>query len=172
MIPSLYTVKSIIILDNDGKRIVGKYYDDQFSSIKEQKEFEKSVYDKTHKSNSEIIMLDQLTILYKSHMDVFFYVIGSVNQNEIMLNSVLNCLFDSLNTILRKNVEKKTLYEHLDAVLLAVDELCDNGILIETEPTSIAQRVSLKDNEVPYSEQTVMDVVKSAKDQLKWSILR
>ena len=26
--PSLYTIKSILILDNDGERIVAKYYDD------------------------------------------------------------------------------------------------------------------------------------------------
>ena len=172
MYPSLYTVKSIIILDNDGKRIVGKYYDDQFTTVKEQKDFEKSIFEKTHKANSEIVMLDQMTILYRNHMDVFFYVVGSVNQNEIMLSSVLNCLFDSLNQILRKSVEKKSLYDNLDAVLLTVDELCDNGILLETEPNTIAQRVSLKEAEVPYTEQTVMDVVKSAKEQIKWSILR
>jgi len=26
--PSLYTIKAILILDNDGERIVAKYYDD------------------------------------------------------------------------------------------------------------------------------------------------
>ena len=30
--------------------------------------------------------------------------------------SVLDCLFDSLNTILKKEFEKKTLLEHLDMV--------------------------------------------------------
>lgn len=172
MEPSLYTVKSILILDNDGNRLVGKYFDNQFSTIKEQKEFEKTLFGKTHKANGEIIMLDNLTIVYRSNVDLYFYVIGSVSSNEIMLNSVLSCLYDSISQILRKNVEKKYLLDYLDAVFLSIDEICDNGILLETDPSQIAQRVGLKETDVPFGEQTVMDVVKSARDQLKWSILR
>jgi hypothetical protein len=170
--PSLYTIKAILIIDSDGLRLVGKYYDDQFSSIKEQREFEKTLFAKTSKANGEIIMLDNLTIVYKSSVDLFFYVIGSTSENEIMLVSVLNCLFDSISQILKKNVEKKYLLDYLDAAFLSVDEICDNGILLETDSSQIAQRVSLKENETISSEQTVMDVVKSARDQLKWSILR
>ena len=62
--------------------------------------------------------------------------------------------------------------DYLDSAFLSVDEICDNGILLETDPSQIAQRVSLKDNEPSLGEQTVYDVVKSARDQLKWSILR
>ena len=117
-------------------------------------------------------MLENMTVVYKSNLDLFYYVVGSTSQNEIMLVSVLNCLFESLNQILRKNMEKKFMLENLDSVFLAVDEICDNGILLETDANQIAQRVSLRDSEVPLGEQSVMDVVKSARDQLKWSILR
>ncbi len=44
-----------------------------------------------------------------------------------MLNVVLTCLFESLSTMLRKNVEKKFLYENLDLVMLTIDEICDEG---------------------------------------------
>ena len=172
MIPTLYTIKAIIILDNDGGRIVGKYFDDQYVTVKEQKEFEKLLFGKTNKANGEIVMLENMTVVYKSNLDLFYYVVGSTSQNEIMLVSVLNCLFESLNQILRKNMEKKFMLENLDSVFLAVDEICDNGILLETDANQIAQRVSLRDSEVPLGEQSVMDVVKSARDQLKWSILR
>jgi coatomer subunit zeta len=128
MVPSLYTVKAIIILDNDGQRLVGKYYDEQFLTIKEQKEFEKNLFAKTNKQNGEIIMLENLTIVYKNNLDVFYYVVGTTSENEIMLVSVLNCLFDSLNQIFRKNTEKKFLTENLDSVFLSIDEICDNGI--------------------------------------------
>ena len=170
--PSLYTVKAILILDNDGNRLVGKYFDDQFPNVKEQKEFEKTLFAKTSKANGEIIMIDNLTIIYRNNIDLFFYVIGSTNENEIMLVSVLNCLFDSLSQISRKNMEKKYLLDNLDSAFLAIDEICDNGILMETDPSQIAQRVSLRENEVPLGEQTVMDVMRSARDQLKWSLLR
>lgn len=39
----------------------------------------------------------------------------------------MNCLFESLSHILKKNVEKKTLLENLDMVILALDEICDGG---------------------------------------------
>lgn len=41
--------------------------------------------------------------------------------------SVLNCLFDSVSQMLRKNVEKKMLLDKLDSVFLAIDEICDGG---------------------------------------------
>ena len=173
MLPSLYMIKAILILDNDGNRILSKYYDTtQLSTSKEQKEFEKNLFKSTHKANGEIIMLDNLTIVYRSNVDVFFYVIGSTSENEIILVSVLNCLHDALSQIFRKNIEKKHLLENMDSVLLAVDEICDNGILLETDPNQIAQRVSVRENDIPLGEQTVFDVIRSAREQFKSSIFK
>lgn len=83
MEPSLYIIKAILLLDNDGNRLIAKYYDNQFASVKEEKTFEKSLFTKTHKANGEIIMLDGLTIVYRSSVDLYFYVIGSTSQNEV-----------------------------------------------------------------------------------------
>ncbi len=44
-----------------------------------------------------------------------------------MLNTVLTCLFEALSTMLKRNVEKKILYDNLDLVMLTVDEICDDG---------------------------------------------
>lgn len=41
--------------------------------------------------------------------------------------SVLQCLFESLSQILRKNVEKRVVLDNLETVMLAVDEICDGG---------------------------------------------
>lgn len=50
--------------------------------------------------------------------------------------------------------------ENLDYVLLAVDELVDNGILLESDPAVVASRVSMKgaDSDIPLSEQTISQV--------------
>jgi len=72
------------ILDNDGNRILAKYYDKNvFSTSKEQKAFEKNLFSKTHRANAEIIMLDGLTCVYRSNVDLFFYVMGSSHENEV-----------------------------------------------------------------------------------------
>uniref|UniRef100_A0A6M2DME0 Coatomer subunit zeta n=1 Tax=Xenopsylla cheopis TaxID=163159 RepID=A0A6M2DME0_XENCH len=171
--PTLYTVKGMCILDNDGNRILAKYYDKNlFPTIKEQKTFEKNVFTKTHRANAEIIMLDTLTCVYRSNVDLFFYVMGSSNENGLILMSVLNCLFESVSQILRKNVEKRAVLESLDIVLLAFDEICDGGIILDTDPSSVVQRVALRTEDIPLGEQTVAQVLQSAKEQLKWSLLK
>ncbi|XP_016408575.1 coatomer subunit zeta-1-like isoform X2 [Sinocyclocheilus rhinocerous] len=126
--PSLYTVKAVFILDNDGNRLLSKYYDPElYPSMKEQKNFEKNVFNKTHKADNEIAFLEGMTIVYKSSIDLFFYVVGSAQENELMLMAVLNCLFESLSQMLRKNVEKRTLLDNMDGVFLVVDEIIDGG---------------------------------------------
>ncbi|NXR20283.1 COPZ1 protein, partial [Cinclus mexicanus] len=78
-----------------------QYYDDTYPSVKEQRAFEKNIFSKTHRSDSEIALLDGLTVVYKGSIDLYCYVIGSAHQNELMLTAVLNCLFDSLSQMLR-----------------------------------------------------------------------
>ncbi|CAF1175003.1 unnamed protein product [Rotaria sp. Silwood1] len=171
-VPSLYVIKGIIILDNDGNRILAKYYNNSFGTVKEQKDFEKSLFNKTHKGSGDVILLDNWTIVYRNNVDLLFYVMGSTNENELMLNSVLTCLFESLSTMLRKNVEKRHLYDNLDLVMLTFDEICDDGIILETDPILITQRVQLRQDDIPLGEQTVSQVLSHAKEQIKWSLLK
>ncbi|XP_012260224.1 coatomer subunit zeta-1 [Athalia rosae] len=171
--PSLYTVKGMVILDNDGNRILAKYYDKSiFPTSKEQNAFEKNLFNKTHRADAEIIMLDGLTCVYKSNVDLFFYVMGSSRENELILMSVLNCLYDSISQILRKNVEKRAVLDTLDIVMLAMDEICDGGIILHADASSVATRVALRPEDIPLGEQTVAQVLLSAKEQLKWSLLK
>ncbi|XP_016020989.1 coatomer subunit zeta-1 isoform X2 [Rousettus aegyptiacus] len=153
--PSLYTVKAILILDNDGDRLFAKYYDDTYPSVKEQKAFEKNIFNKTHRTDSEIALLEGLTVVYKSSIDLYFYVIGSSYENELMLMAVLNCLFDSLSQMLRKNVEKRALLENMEGLFLAVDEIVDGGVILESDPQQVVHRVALRGEDVPLTEQTV-----------------
>lgn len=82
--PTLYTIKGMAILDNDGNRILAKYYDPSvFPTAKEQRAFEKNLFNKTHRANAEIIMLDGLTCVYRSNVDLFFYVMGVSHENEV-----------------------------------------------------------------------------------------
>ncbi|KAH1007278.1 coatomer subunit zeta-1 [Dendroctonus ponderosae] len=171
--PTLYTVKGIVILDSDGNRILAKYYDvKSLPTVKERKAFEKNLFNKTHRANAEIIMLDGFTCVYKSNVDLFFYVMGNSNENELILMNVLNCLYDSLSQILRKNVEKRAVMDSLDIVMLAIDEICDSGIIIDADSSSVVSRVAVRSDDIPIGEQTVAQVFQTAKEQLKWSLLK
>ena len=39
--------------------------------------------------------------------DLFFYVVGRLNENELVLLSVLNCLFDSINNVSKEVIKYK-----------------------------------------------------------------
>jgi len=170
--PTLYVIKGIAVMDYDGNRLLARYYDpDVFPTHKEQQKFEQNLYQKTHKANAEIIMLDGLTCVYRSNVDLYFYVMGMSRENELILVSVLNCLYDSVNAIL-KNAYKRTFLDNLDVVMLALDEICDGGIPLETDAQVIAQRVALRMEESPFNDQTVTQVLQSAREQLKWSLLK
>lgn len=117
-------------------------------------------------------MFEGLTCVYKSNVDLFFYVVGSSHENELILASVLNALYDSINQILRKNVEKRSLLENLDAAFLVVDEICDGGIVLDSDASSIVQKVSIRSEDTPLGEHTMSQVLQSAKEQIKWSLLK
>ncbi|XP_052805379.1 coatomer subunit zeta-1-like isoform X2 [Mya arenaria] len=179
MEPSLYSVKAIMILDNDGNRLMAKYYDEQFPSAKEQKTFEKNLFNKTHRANAEIIMFEGMTCVYRSNVDLFFYVVGSANENELILASVLNGFYEAVSQILRRNVEKRALLENLDSIFLAMDEICDGGIILDCDSSSIVSKVAVRSDDIPMGEKTVsqklksgLEVIESAKEQIRWSLLK
>jgi len=88
----------------------------------------------------------------------------------LILLSALNTFRETIDLLLKSQVDKRTLLENLDYVLLTIDELVDGGILFETEPDDIVARVSLKgaDVDVPL-EQSFTQVFASAKEQFSKS---
>ncbi|CAI6335153.1 unnamed protein product [Periconia digitata] len=155
---SLFSVSAILILAiDDSSRILTKYYQSPhppqgnpaeypgqiaYKTVKDQKAFEKGLLEKTAKQTTDIILYDQKVIVFKMESDVMLYVVGGAEENEVLLYSVVLALRDSLNILLKNSVDKRTVIENYDLVSLAVDELVDDGIILETDPVVIASRVS------------------------------
>ena len=124
----LYSVKAVIALDAEGERLFAKYYTpDELTSVKEQRAFETALFQKTHRTNSEIILYDGKIVVFKSTLDLFVYVLGDAEENELLLANVLSAFHDTVSMILRNQVDKRTVLENLDYVLLALDEIVDEG---------------------------------------------
>ncbi|CAB4065954.1 COPZ [Lepeophtheirus salmonis] len=107
------------------------------------KHSKRAFFSKTAKSNSEILMLDGMTILYKSSVDLLFYVMGSCHENELLLMSVLNCLYDSQSISLRS------------------DDIPIGEQTVAQVQAKIGAKVA-----------ATTAVFQSAKDQFKWSLLK
>ncbi|KAI0695212.1 Longin-like domain-containing protein [Cerioporus squamosus] len=109
---------------------------------KEQRAFEKGLFQKTKKAGGDIILYDSHLAVYKHSLDLIFYIIGDPTENELMLNAALVAFSDAVMLLLRNQVEKRGVLENLDLVLLCLDETIDDGIIVETDSTTIASRVS------------------------------
>mmetsp|Transcript_13669 Transcript_13669/g.36962 ORF Transcript_13669/g.36962 Transcript_13669/m.36962 type:complete len:183 (+) Transcript_13669:107-655(+) len=179
---TLPLVKNLLLLDSEGKRIAVKYYSQDWPTLAAQSSFEKSLWNKTTRTNArqeaEIIMVDNYVMVYKYLGDLMFYVTGSQEENELILYSVLQAFYESVSLLLRQQVEKRTVLENLDQVMLAMDEIVDGGIVLETEPQTVASRVSMRgaEGEMPITEQvavqTFSKALASAKEHLARSLLK
>ncbi|CAJ0759780.1 15048_t:CDS:2 [Entrophospora sp. SA101] len=157
---SLYTTTAVVLLDGDGNRILAKYYGSKnaYPTNKEQKVFEKGLFDKTKRSNGESILYDNHVVLYRNNIDVFFYVVGSADENELILN-----------------IEKRTIIDNLDLVVLALDETIDDGIVLETESNVIVSRVSrprTESSDIPITEQTIIQAYHTARERVTERLMR
>ena len=66
-----------------------------------------------------------LFVLYSNFL--FPLIIVKSNQFQLMLMSVLTALYDTVSQVLRRHVEKRSLFDHLDALMLIIDEIIDGG---------------------------------------------
>ncbi|KAH6773563.1 SNARE-like superfamily protein, partial [Perilla frutescens var. hirtella] len=172
------SVKNILLLDSEGNRVASKFFSDDWPSNKAKETFEKAVFTKTQKTNArteaEITMFESNIIVYKFVQDLHFYVTGGEDENEVILASVLQGFFDAVGILLRDNVDKREALENLDLILLCIDEIVDGGIILETDASSIASKVSSHsiDSGAPLSEQTLSQALATAREHLTRSLLQ
>ena len=71
-------------------------------------------------------------------------------------------------------MDKQSALENLDLVLLAIDELIDGGLILETDPATIVSRVAMTDEGMEHSltEQTITQALATAREQLSRNLLR
>lgn len=162
------TLKAIIILDSEGKETLSKYFSDQITT----KQFEKKLFikTKTHRIKDEILIIDNLLIVHRYVVNLHLYVVGNRGENPLILDSVATCLVEVMSTLLStKSVEPKSIYDNLTQVILALDEICEDGLIIETDPNLVIQRVCLKDEVI---EQSMAQKIQSATEHIKFPWIR
>ncbi|MCJ1224360.1 Golgi-to-ER vesicle coat component [Toensbergia leucococca] len=155
---TLHSIHALLILTTDDQtRILTKYYTpphplpaspshppqpNPYPTLAAQKAFEKGLAEKTNKSTTDIILYDGRVVVFKMEGDVMLYVVGGGEENEVLLFSVILCLRDALGILLKNSTDKRTIIENYDLVSLCIDEIIDDGIILETDPVIVASRVS------------------------------
>ncbi|KAM0821574.1 hypothetical protein ACQ4PT_072098 [Festuca glaucescens] len=172
------SVKNILVLDLEGKRVAVKYYSDEWPSASSKLAFEKSVFVKTQKTGAkaeeaDVVMFDGYIVVYKFIEDLHFFVTGGEEENELILASVLQGFSDAVGILLRNKVDKRTALENLDLIFLCIDEVVDGGIVLETDANVIVEKVSGHGLEGAgsYAEQSVTQAFATAKQHFMRSLL-
>ncbi|KAG7585083.1 AP complex mu/sigma subunit [Arabidopsis thaliana x Arabidopsis arenosa] len=171
-------VKNILLLNSEGKRVAVKYYSDDWPTNSAKEAFEKSVFTKTQKTNArtevEVTALENNIVVYKFVQDLHFFVTGGEEENELILASVLEGLFDAVTLLLRGNVDKREALDNLDLIFLCFDEIIDGGIVLETDANVIAGKAGINsaDPNAPLSEQTISQALATAREHLTRSLMK
>ncbi|KAJ1812440.1 Golgi-to-ER vesicle coat component [Coemansia sp. RSA 2599] len=180
---SLYTVRAVIILDGEGNRLIAKYYargstEQSYKTLKEQKKFESELFAKTKNTNGQVILYDGQTVLFTSSADVYIYLVGDPEENELLLLAALQGFYDAVCQLVKYDLSKRKVLDNLDMVVLALDETIDDGIVLETDGNVIASHVSKRGVDsidvslTNLNEQTLIDAYKQAKERFNLALLR
>ncbi|KAH8072376.1 hypothetical protein JL721_3646 [Aureococcus anophagefferens] len=133
------------------------------------------------------VMLGGCVAIFRARGDTFLYVVGAGHENELLLDTVLEGLFVALTILLDGSIESRYVLSNLDIaarragiasstrlqyllaqVMLAVDELVDQGKILEVEPKTIANRVLMRgvDGTTTITDMSIQDAMKVAQEQL------
>mmetsp|Transcript_20232 Transcript_20232/g.29888 ORF Transcript_20232/g.29888 Transcript_20232/m.29888 type:complete len:182 (-) Transcript_20232:59-604(-) len=172
IMPLLPKIKAVLILDDDNGRVSTKYYaKTEFPTHQSQLTLEATLSKKTRnitaRNEADIVLLENNVAIFRSGLDVHIYIIGDANENELILSAVLDGFYESLNILLRGQLDKRTLLDNLALVLLIVDELCDGGRILEIDPSAITNRVLMKGatGGSNMSELTIQQAIATAKEE-------
>lgn len=145
---SLYAVQAALILGNDGERLLAKYYAPPQSSslatagLDAQRAFEQKLAAKTKGVNGDVLILDGHLVVYKQLADTLLYLLGPLEENEILLHQALVTLRDVVDETLAHHVDKANVIDRYDCVALAVDSVVDNGVILSMDSRATAKRIT------------------------------
>ena len=108
-------------------------------------------------------------VVHKSINDLRLFIVAKSSENELIIVSILEALYDSLSALLRVPIEKQAVLENLDLTLLIIDEIIDNGLILETDANTIASRVAMVEEGTDHTlaEQTISKAFATAREQYR-----
>ena len=163
-----------MVLDGDGSRLAGKYYgdflkgsgggEDKTAKSKSDEElrgnFEKQLQQKiagiaARSDAAEVVSVMGRTAVFCGGTnqgsagggDVRIVHIGPPNESELVLAHLCEGMYDALSHLMGGSTDRTMVLDNLELVFLLIDEHCDGGIILETDPSKLAGAVLLRDDE-------------------------
>ena len=142
-------INFIIFFDNDGKRLYSKYYDQNL--IKIQKEFEIKlskfvINNNIQRNDVDIFIFEEFTIVSKISPEIAIFIGSSENTNECLLVNFYDTLEYCLFNIIENSLTKEKLLENYDKIIILIDELINDGLIMNINVDNIDKIIKLEDS--------------------------
>lgn len=139
-------INSLIILDQEGNRVFAKYYDgkSKANQVIEEAELHRKTKQVAARNEAEVLLVDNAIYVYKSGNECKFFISGPSEENELVLVGALDCIYDAMSSLLKGQMDKRTMLDNLELILLTIDETLDHGHIMELDGDSVVSRVLMK----------------------------
>ena len=142
-------IRFVVILDNNGKTIYSKYYTEEFENIKDQKDFEKKICLacanlNVAKNDVDIFTLSNYVIVSKISGEVAIFVGANEGDNEVLLGNFYDIFESSLFEVIFDSLTKEKLMNSYEQLVIIIDEMINEGVVMNSNVDSINDIVQLK----------------------------
>ena len=87
------------------------------------------------------MIVENYTAIFRCYSDMSIYVLGSSDDNELIIGQVLGCIHECFDKIFKGQFERKSLISNMSGVILVIDEVIDQGIVMHTSASVILARI-------------------------------
>jgi coatomer subunit zeta len=91
-----------------------------------------------------VILCEGEVVVYRAGADCKFFLSSTTDENELILASVLDAVFDTLSLLFHGQMDHRTILDNLELVLLTIDEVLDHGHIMEMDPIAVQNRVIMR----------------------------
>jgi hypothetical protein len=142
-------INFIIFLDNNGNRLYSKFYDKNLQ--KNQKEFEINlskfvINNNIQRNDVDIFIFDNYTIISKISPEIAIFIGSEENTNEILLVNFYDTLEYCLFNIIENSLTKEKLLKNYDKIVILIDELINDGLIMNVNVDNIDKIIKLEDD--------------------------
>ena len=140
-------INFIIFLDNDGNRLYSKFYD----KISNTKEFEIKlskfvINNNIQRNDVDIFIFENYTIVSKISPEIAIFIGSDENTNECLLVNFYDTLEYCLFNIIENSLTKEKLLKNYDKIVVLIDELINDGLIMNINVDNIDKIIKLEDD--------------------------
>ncbi|CAE7865301.1 RAB23 [Symbiodinium microadriaticum] len=152
----LVQILALLVLDTDGGRLAVKY------NSYARKVINKLPKPSATRSDVDVAVIDDYTVIFQACNDVVVAAVAASSENELVMLELAEGMYNALSnacqsqSFLSSGLTKQLVLDSLSDVLFILDEVTDNGVIMETDDEKISARIKMIDEtEVTQSAQVV-----------------